>query len=115
MRIVNLEAFLLLPPGTVFAKYEPCIFEDLLIKAGNCGEMDFFYSDIKQAIEADNSNAETDLLERSARDGISVPLDFDTTGRDGCFEKGQLFAVWETADVQGLIAKLQSALVSSRE
>ena len=39
--------------------------------------------------------------------GISVGMDFNTSGRDGLFNEDELFAVWEQADVDALIARLK--------
>jgi hypothetical protein len=37
-------------------------------------------------------------------------MDFEYEGRDGLFEEGQLFAVWEKADVASLIERLRRCL-----
>jgi hypothetical protein len=38
-------------------------------------------------------------------------MDFACEGRDGCFESDdQMFAVWERADVEALIARLSATL-----
>lgn len=111
MRIVELDEFIALPAGTVFAKYEPCAFEDLCIKGDSIPETrDFFYQEIVSALDARDSGEWSKLLFESQETGKSIPMDFDCQGRDGCFESEQLFAVWERPDVEGLIARLQQAL-----
>ena len=50
MKIVNLETFKLLPIGTVFMKYEPCIFGDLQVK-GDTLECKFRYTDLAAPID----------------------------------------------------------------
>jgi hypothetical protein len=110
MKIVNLKTFRELPPNTVFAKYEPCVFNELQIK-GDTWECDFLVtSNLADAIKCSGSGEFGELLDRAEKDGISLEMDFDTEGRDGCFEDDQLFAVWEKADVRALIERLKLCL-----
>lgn len=112
MKIVNLDQFLAMPPGTVFAKYVPCIFEDLMIKGDTLpAPRDFCYQDIIQIESGPDSSGPDALF--VAENGGSVSLDLDCQGRDGCFEADQLFAVYEKRDVLQLIARLQTALIDS--
>jgi hypothetical protein len=116
MKIINLDQFIALPAGTVFAKYKPCYFEDLCIKGDSILETkDFFYQDIVGAIDAGDSGEWSDLLFKSQETGASLAMDFQCQGRDGCFEADQLFAVWERQDVQSLITRLGEALTASAE
>lgn len=111
MKIVNLDQFIVMPPGTLFAKYKPCYFDDLCIKGESIRETrDFFYQQIVDSIDAHDSGQFADLLFESERTGKSIPMNFSVEGRDGCFEPDQLFAVWERADVKSLIARLQFTL-----
>lgn len=118
MKIVNRSTFLAMPPGTVYAKYEPCIFEEMCIKGETLFHddgrpFDWFYQQIVDAVDAFDSNEWSDRLERSRLTGESVPMNFDIESRDGCFEDDQLFAVWEPADITALITRLQEALAFS--
>lgn len=113
MRIVNRQEFLAMPAGTVFYKYEPCVFEDLQIKAESIGDIDFFYQEITSAIECNDSGEFFDLLNKAKEDGISLPMDFYCGSRDGLFDQDQLFAVFEPDDVRGLIERLETALKDS--
>jgi hypothetical protein len=114
MKIVNLATFLSLPPNTVFSKFEPCVFDDLMIKGENCGKMDFIYSEAgSSAIENNGSADFATKLFRATDTGESLAMDFDCTGRDGCFEPNQLFAVWEEADIRALIERLKRCLQST--
>lgn len=108
MRIVDRATFLALPAGTVFCKFTPMCFGDIEIKTGNVGSNDFCSQDLRQV----ESNGSDQWLERmiAAEAGASIPLDFDSDCRDGLFDADQLFAVYERADVEGLIARLQAAL-----
>jgi hypothetical protein len=47
MKIVNLDTFITLPSGTLFAKYEPCVFGPLSVKYETLPESkDFFALDL---------------------------------------------------------------------
>ena len=78
MRIVNRTAFLAMPEGTVYAKYQPCFFGELSIKVGNAGSNDFLLQPIVDAIKCDNSDEFVDFLEAAEKDSsISLEMDFD--------------------------------------
>lgn len=113
MKIVNRRAFLALPAGTVFAKYHPCTFWEFSIKTGNSPTNDFYCSAIVSAIESSGCEAFGRKLDAAEHGGVSLPMDFESSGRDGEFNLDQLFAVWEPADVEGLISRLQWALAEA--
>ncbi len=117
MRIVDRATFLAMSPGTVYTDYEPCIFGELCIKDATWPSSDsvpahgdWLYQDIAGSVAAASSEDMFDLLDRSHATGRSVPMDFDSLGRDGLFEPSQLFAVWEPQDVRALIERLKRAL-----
>lgn len=112
MRIVDLTTFLALPPGTVFAKYAPCHFGELSIKADNFGDYgDFWYQDIIPWFEGANDTGDwTDTLTAMEAGASSPPLDYNIVSRDGLHEKGQLYAVFERHDVEALIGRLNQCL-----
>lgn len=109
MKIVNLEIFRTLPAGTLFAKYEPCVFEAISVK-GDTWEHDFLYEDIVNAIDNTGSYDFYDKLTDAEENGASLVMDFDCCGRDGCFEDDQLFAIYEKKDVEMLVGKLNRCL-----
>lgn len=104
MRIVNREDFLKLPPGIVFSKYEPHIFEPTEIKCVSLESdnhfIDYIFQELVAPIDAENWEEKQ----------TSFSLDFECTSRDGMFDPDQLFAVWEKEDVLGLIERLKIAL-----
>jgi hypothetical protein len=114
MKIVKRPAFLKLPPGTVYSKYEPCVFGELQIKGDTLPNgNDWFYQDIAEAVDSSDSGERVTQLFEAEETGKSITMDFDCQGRDGCFESDeQMFAVWERADVEALIARLQATLSS---
>jgi len=111
MKIVNREAFMLLPAGTVFSKYKPQIFGQLMIKDSTLeGGHDFYDQSIVDAVECSGSNDMSDKLFAAEDSGNDLTMDFEAGGRDGCFDMEQQFAVWDKADVTALVSRLQSAL-----
>jgi hypothetical protein len=108
MKILTRTQFLALPAGVLFAKYTPSYFGPLELKDSTCGENDFFSLEIASAIEWKNSDEMLERLDR-AEAGESIAMDFDTVGRDGLFDRDQLFAVWESADVAAFLATIQKS------
>lgn len=109
MKIINRETFLKMPAGTLFAKYEPCLFDQLCIKGETWGN-DFLVQQITSAIDVNDSGEFGDALQDSELSGSSIPMDFECEGRDGCFDDDQLFAIFEIADTCGLILRLNKAV-----
>lgn len=107
MRIVNLEAFLAMPSGTLYAKYEPCVFGPLEIKCESLGSRDFVAQGIVDAISSTDSGDWGDKLQFAKDYGDSLKMDFNCAGRDGCFVDDQLFAVFESDDVSALIERIK--------
>lgn len=107
MRIVNLTRFRELPPGTVFSKYQPCCFGELMMK-GDTWEHDFLCQSLTGNIKSDSSEDFFNKC-RLMEQGESVDLDFDFYGRDGLFEADQLFVVYEKKDLAALIGCLMVA------
>jgi hypothetical protein len=111
MRIVNREEFFSLGDNIVFCYVDehqnlsgPCI------KDSNCGDIDFFVSDLNE-VTAYTSNDQFDKIEEMQKDSsISVPMDFESSGRDGMFVDDQMFAVYEAEDVLKLITRLINCL-----
>ena len=109
MKIVNLKTFLEMPENTLFCKYTPSFFDFPSIFLGRCGEIDFFYDSLDW-VESSGSSERWDILDKSAGYGTSFKMDYNCTGRDGCFEEQQLFCIYEKEDVQELIERLKKCL-----
>lgn len=99
-----------MPEGTIYCKYSPCYFGNLSCKAQNMGD-DFVTQEWVANIEHDSSEDFTNKCERMEK-GEDVSLDFDFFGRDGLYEKNQLFAVYSRKDVEDLIKALQTCLLT---
>jgi len=111
MKIVDLPTFLAMPEGALYAKYEPCSFGELAIKSDTVASVTWYYQDLLPWFEgASDSDAYFDILDAIENGEPSPPLDFDTTTKDGLYETGQRFAVFERRDVEALIARLRRAL-----
>jgi hypothetical protein len=91
-------------------KYERCVFGELCVKNDNL-ERGFLYEGVTSEVDCSSSEDLANLLFLAEKDSsLSVPLNFDSTIRDGMFNGGQLFAVYEKHDIQGLIYKLVKSL-----
>ncbi len=111
MKILTRKQFMEMPAGTVYSYYEPCIFHGLIVKDSEPKEQgpDFVVSGIIGAIECNNSDEFIDKCHEMEQGG-SVPMDFEYSGREGMFDDKQLFAVYEKADVEKLIKRLQDTI-----
>jgi len=89
MRLVNLKEFLELPAGTLFCKYEPHLYQELMIKGESLPPRDFLYQDLVP-LEED----------------FPYELDLQCGARDGCFEEKQMFAVLDKKDFQAILLRL---------
>lgn len=119
MRIVDRATFLAMPPGTVFAKYEPTgITTDLGIMEGAMGE-DFVEQPLSlfwfEGHTDDSGTHMAALCAMEANPDMSLPVTFDFAGRDGCFDQDQRFAVFEPHDLDALIARLIEARAALAE
>jgi len=123
MRILNREAFMRCPEGTVFLDYKPHYFGHLSIKT--CGPKtlksdghldDFYRIDVDTLLNvgehgkgsSSGSDEAFSLMDRALA-GERVDLHFDGDSRDGMFDEEALFAVLDPEDVQRLIAVLANA------
>lgn len=109
MKIVNRQIFLSMPEGTIYSEFKPDIFGHMQIK-GSSLEYDFLCIGIADAIESESSDMFHDIVEEMYTKGISADIDFDNFGRDGMFNKEQLFAVWEKKDLLKLREVINHAI-----
>lgn len=109
MRIVDLTEFRAMPEGTIFCKYSPCNFGDLEIK-GETWESDFICASLTGCIESDGSDDMLDKLLKYEKTKESFSLNVDYYGRDGLYDKEQLYAIYENADIEQLITRLKLSI-----
>lgn len=119
MKIVDRLTFLGMPAGTIYAKYEPCFFQEMGIKGETLfseeGEpRDWLYQDLITPSFADAGDSGEWFSHLDAiQDGQdSSPLE-RIESRDGCFDADQLFAIWEAADIRFVMSLLQEGLDAS--
>jgi hypothetical protein len=112
LKIVTLEEFRRLPEGTLFMKYEPCVFEGLQAK-GETWEHDFLCENITYWPDCTGSDDFSDKLTLAQETGESILMNFDSSGRDGCFDDDQLFAVYDKRDIEMLQDKLKRCVQSA--
>lgn len=110
MRIINLSEFKNLPQGTIYSGYEPQAFKGLFVK-GAVGDYDYFEESLIGNIDCCSSTEFFELLDLAEITGASLKLDFDCFGRNGLFNNDQLYAVYEIADLKGLIKILMEAII----
>jgi hypothetical protein len=111
MKIVDLAEFLKQPEGTVFSKYEPCVFGDICVK-GKSHENDFYYQPLNGAIKADSITNFYDNLAYIEVNKTEIELDFNHPFIERTFNKDeQRFAVWSKEDVLQLAKRLELALI----
>lgn len=109
MRIVDRKTFLSLPENTVFSVYKPQTFGALEIK-GESLTNDFYVQCIVDSIACDDDKEKHDVLDGALQSGETLRFDFDSEGRDGCYNKDELYAVWDNQDIENLIARLQQCI-----
>lgn len=109
MKIVDLDTFRSMPSGTVFMKYEPCVFDLPQIKGGTW-EHDFASTELAPAIFNNGTDDLITRLDDAEKFGARLTLDYDYYGRDGCFDKDQLFAVYEREDLEQMVTELQRCI-----
>lgn len=110
-RVIDLKAFLELPPGVVFAKWNDDEPGPLMIKGSSLDQDDFNYQAIEDAIDIDEL-CYIDACSKAQEQGTRLKLDFECYGRDGEFQPRQLFLVWGSADVEALISRLTDLVLA---
>ena len=106
MKIISRKDFLALKENVLFQKYRPCMFLDLEIKTGNCGDNDFYSITIENAF-SDNVGLpfyETELTDEE------FPIELAYCMRDGMFDDEEMYAIWSKDDIRQLIESLEELL-----
>jgi hypothetical protein len=110
MRIYTRQAFLALPPGTVFSKGKPWAFHGFMVKGKTWtyGVGDFYYQDLAW-IDSQGDTDQYDKFTAMLEQGASVPLN-TMEQRDGCFDEDEIFLVYEPGDLRAVITAMVQAL-----
>lgn len=107
MRIVNKDEFMKLPDGTIYSLYKPCFFTGLFRKGENCNAEDYYEMSLIGNVKCESSVDMAEILLAKEADSTSFELEFDCEGRNGMFESEQLYAIYESKDISGLIKTLE--------
>lgn len=109
MRTVARAELMALPDGVLYRERWPGgRFGGLQMKVGACGENDWFSLDLEVPVDCHDSTERMDILE-----GMEpFCLDFEASGRDGAFEAGALYLVYERDDLDGLRGVLARAVAA---
>lgn len=112
MRIINRKEFLTLPENTLYRKYDPQIFCELEIKrcSPKNGYINDFLSQQLTNLNSHSSDEECHLKDRYEETSESFKLCYNSCGRDGLFDKNQLFAIYDNEDIEELINTLKTCI-----
>lgn len=112
MKIVNLEEFRKLPEGIIFCKCAPDYLGCPQVK-GKTLDADFVCASLTDNIYFESHSGEiADIFDKAINNGTEFRLDFDSFGRDGLYEKDQLFAIYDKLDITQFITALANSLKS---
>lgn len=110
MKIINLEEFRKLPEGIIFCKCAPCYLGSPQIK-GRTLDGDFVCASLTDNVYFERSSDELDAIYDDAIEkGAEFRLYFESFGRDGLYEKDQLFAIYDKLDITQFISALANSL-----
>jgi len=95
MKLVTRKELVLLPKGTVYQEYDPCLLGPLMVLEEVCGPPedaeDWFESTLGPCINMNTHSFELDSM----------------FSREGSFDSGLRYLVLEPLDIEIIIAKLQ--------
>lgn len=112
MRLLTRVQFLDLPEGVLYAKVpEPIVFDDLCVKGETCRHedgraFDWWYRSLND-YDSDNDGDCVGKFDQ-LKAGGSVPL-HNAWARDGLFDEGDMFLVYEDADCARLLQLVHEA------
>jgi len=124
MKIIDREAFLALPAGTVYAKWgqagkyprqHDLTYQEVAVKGETCGRNDWVEEPFLAWPEGcEDSGGWADMMEAAINGQPTPPLMIgDCGGRDGLFDNEQLFAVFDRTEVERLVRMLQESLATA--
>ena len=118
MKILNRKDFLNAEPPVLYHKYSPTgDFGELCIKLSSPKEdwgNDWIYQDLAGWPKGVSNTEEYMMTMAQFENGSEIMFDLEMGERDGLFEEDELFAVYDWADIEQLINKLQSVFAKQR-
>ena len=112
MKIVNRKELMSQPDHTLYSVFKPHYFEGLFIFGGGELQSDFVSADLIGNIDAADFAEMSDLIDAAIDNGTSFKLDFEGWGRDGLFEREDMYAIYEKDDLEGLKHVVERALAN---
>jgi hypothetical protein len=114
MKLYTRDKFMALPDGVFFVKMAgKWANQDLCIKGetiiGREGLAIDFYEQPLNIIDFVDTNVLVEQLEEMLEAGASYPYN-QTDGRDGMFDDGDMFLVYEREDLAGLADQIRTAI-----
>lgn len=107
MKLYTKPEFLKLPEGTLYCKGKPWHFHEICVKADSLGTDDFVSLSLNY-IESFDCGEANSRLQEMLDAGASYPLQ-ESFGRDGMFDKDDLFLVFERSDLDRLTEFVEAA------
>ena len=115
MKIVDRQALLAMPTGTMFSKYVPCVLGEVRLKGATVnGGSDFWYQNVADAAMCDDTTHFFESLDGACGNSVYVHLDTEHVRCEGDLEDGQHFAVWEVPDVRNFVTRLTASAPMDR-
>lgn len=113
MRIIGLKEFLTLPEGTIYQKYRDNNFDRLSMKLDTYPEKgcnDFLLIPLTNEVDCESPDHFDEITGKALKDSsYNIPLTTNEVLRDGLFEMGQLYAIYDKSEVKDIIKKLQES------
>jgi hypothetical protein len=114
VKLYTRDKFMALPAGVFFVKMAgKWANQDLCVKGetiiGREGRAIDFYEQTLNIIDFADSNVLVEQLEEMLEAGASYPYN-RTDGRDGMFDDGDMFLVYEREDLAGLADQIRTAI-----
>lgn len=113
MRIIDRQAFLQMPAGTIYAKADslPSLdFGQVEIKGDTVAGVDWCVQRLIGDFVGDRDSGEWADSFEAMHKGEDRAVDLDIVCRDGLFDNDQLFAVFDKTDAEALLATIEAAL-----
>ena len=112
MRVYNRQDFMNLPEGIIYTKGKPWYFGDMTVKGETITSggkhIDWVCLNL-DGVEANDCGQLTDRLDEMLKKGVSYPIETGY-GRDGFYDKDDLFLVYERADLEKLKGFIETAM-----
>jgi len=103
MKIVSRTELLKLPIGIVYSYYRYHGFEGLYEK-GRSLSNDWIYADMLDNVGG--SDERSDII-FAAEEGAEFHMDLECGSRDGAFNDGDMFAIYDKRDIDSLVRHLE--------